>query len=336
MPIIKEEPLSKYDPSTFTFTRCKSEVSQAMHEDWKYDKIDDAKKRAIYDAKNYDEFKDRVAGCTLKPIHRNEFNAPPKYAFNRSANAPAGADRAVGSSADAQVSIPKRGSVIIKTSREFDRELRRCSSEQDKVTLLQRLSEDDLVRLFSRELDAEVLRQLILALDETLGTEAAPLGSAHRFLSALATNCPTSAATAASFLINAERAAVARLLAIESRGQGGDPSDNIRICAALGVPPKMLDAATAEVEAKAAASQASGAEGAPPDGVVAGGAGVAAAEPKEAAAVPETAALRQDGVCTGVGGAEAQVASTAVQGDQASTSCSATGTMGFGGCDTLD
>ena len=28
-------------------------------------------------------FRSRVAGCHLKPIHKNEFNAPPKFAFNR-------------------------------------------------------------------------------------------------------------------------------------------------------------------------------------------------------------------------------------------------------------
>ncbi|CAK8996424.1 Vacuolar protein sorting-associated protein 35 [Durusdinium trenchii] len=38
------------------------------------DTIDDAKKRAITTTASYDEFKSRVAGCMLKPIHKNEFN----------------------------------------------------------------------------------------------------------------------------------------------------------------------------------------------------------------------------------------------------------------------
>uniref|UniRef100_A0A7S4Q3U2 Dynein attachment factor N-terminal domain-containing protein n=1 Tax=Alexandrium monilatum TaxID=311494 RepID=A0A7S4Q3U2_9DINO len=266
MPLIQEEPLNKYDPSTFRFTKCKTEVSQAMQEDWKHDKVDDAKKRAIYDSRNYDEFKARVAGCTLKPIHRNEFNAPPKHAFNRSANATrAPGQQAQGASsgpvgAMEQAGLPQPGKAVIKTGREFDRELRRCSSPEDKVALLLRLEDGDFARLFGRELDAEVLRQLILALDTTLGSAAAPLGSAQRFFSALVVHCPSSAATAASFLINEERAAVARLLARESRSAGGAaPADNVRVCAALGVPPQMLDAAVAQVEQEPPAPQGQGA-----------------------------------------------------------------------------
>ncbi|CAK0895101.1 unnamed protein product, partial [Prorocentrum cordatum] len=61
----------------------KTRASDASEDDWKRDKVDDAKKRAITTSTCYDDFKSRVAGCTLKPIHRNEFNAPPKFAFNR-------------------------------------------------------------------------------------------------------------------------------------------------------------------------------------------------------------------------------------------------------------
>ena len=50
---------------------------------WLQDTIDDAKKRAITTTASYDEFRSRVAGCMLKPIHKSEFNAPPKFSFNR-------------------------------------------------------------------------------------------------------------------------------------------------------------------------------------------------------------------------------------------------------------
>eukprot|EP00418_Pyrodinium_bahamense_P076174 CAMPEP_0179066168 /NCGR_PEP_ID=MMETSP0796-20121207/28839_1 /TAXON_ID=73915 /ORGANISM="Pyrodinium bahamense, Strain pbaha01" /LENGTH=287 /DNA_ID=CAMNT_0020763167 /DNA_START=69 /DNA_END=932 /DNA_ORIENTATION=- len=264
MPIIKEEPLTKYDPSTFSFKHVKGEVSEAMQEDWRHDKVDDAKKRAIYDCKNYDEFKQRVAGCTLKPIHRNEFNAPPKFAFNRQANPSTGSDRALMSQgaqegARAQLAVAEHGVRTIRSGREFERELRRCSAQQDKVALLHQLGEDDFARLFGRELDAEVLRQLIVALDETAGTAHAPPGVARRFLLTLATRCPSSTTTAASFLTAGERTMVARLLARESGPEDTGTCCDVRICAALCVPPSMVAAAVASAgESTVIASASSG------------------------------------------------------------------------------
>mmetsp|Transcript_104676 Transcript_104676/g.305594 ORF Transcript_104676/g.305594 Transcript_104676/m.305594 type:complete len:357 (-) Transcript_104676:36-1106(-) len=356
MPIIKEEPLSKYDPSTFAFATCKSEVAGAMQEDWKYNKVDDAKKRAIYDSHNYDEFKARVATCTLKPIHRNEFNAPPKYVFNR-----AGAkesEQKTGSSVrhaglDGQVGLMQPGKAAIKTGREFDRELRRCSSAQDKVALLQRLEEGDFARLFGRELDAEVLRRLILALDETLGSADAPFGSAQRFFSALATHCPSSAATAASFLINEERAAVARLLARESRCMGVEPAENARICAALGVPPQMVETALAQVEEEAPALPGEGPgmeRTSVRDGPAASPAGAAgesaamveaAAPPgnatREAAAKPSARADDgQIGACSDARSEGMEAAEAAAADGKSFAQASAVSSIGFGGCDTLD
>lgn len=259
MPIIKEEPLNKYDPSSFSFAKVKGEVSNAVLEDWKHDKVDNAKKRAIYDCKNYDEFKQRVAGCTLKPIHRNEFNAPPKFAFNRQvldhkrADGPgeirSGAELAATAGVGLHLPSAQRGAV--RNGREFERELRRCTSQQERVALLQGLDGKETARLFRHELDAEVLRQLLVALDEI--NTAAATGTGRRFLAALAAHCPASTATAASFLTAAEKEIVARLLIREAELQPEDQGDDVRICAALGVPPGMVAAMAAAAKSTACA-----------------------------------------------------------------------------------
>merc|ERR1711935_108507 len=107
----------------------KTEVSQAMQFDYHRDKVDDTKKKAIHDSRNYDDFKARVAGCHLKPIHRKEFNAPPKFASNRqseSAASTAGISSSAGVSQEALSGLrAERGAP--KSGREFERELRRCS-----------------------------------------------------------------------------------------------------------------------------------------------------------------------------------------------------------------
>ena len=62
MVIIKEEKMSRFEPTNFTTMT--SEVVRAEYDDWKRDKVDDAKKRAIYSAPSYDAFKDIVKGCS--------------------------------------------------------------------------------------------------------------------------------------------------------------------------------------------------------------------------------------------------------------------------------
>lgn len=76
MVIIKEEKLSRFNPSNFS--SMEAEVQKSEYSDWKRDVVDDAKKRAIYTAPSYDQFEQLVKGCTLKPIHRNEWYTGPK------------------------------------------------------------------------------------------------------------------------------------------------------------------------------------------------------------------------------------------------------------------
>mmetsp|Transcript_2130 Transcript_2130/g.5250 ORF Transcript_2130/g.5250 Transcript_2130/m.5250 type:complete len:304 (+) Transcript_2130:101-1012(+) len=252
MPIIKEDKFNKYCPDSFNFDTMKGEVNEAMQFDWKRDKVDDAKKRAIYQATNYDDFKQRVAGCTLKPIHKDEFNAPPKYLFNRhaeegSARRPLTLTPAANSGAPSTHEVPRVGggatssaeTRVPRTGHEFERELRRKSGPTEKVRLLERLSSDDYARVFGKELDAEVLRQLLVALDEVRNP-----GAARNFLTELANRCPSSATVASSFFGHEERALVATLLACDvAAGSAVGSGDDVRICAVFGVPPAVLAAA---------------------------------------------------------------------------------------------
>jgi len=262
--------MHKYDPAAFAFTSVKGEVTEAMRFDWKRDKIDDAKKRAIYDAKSYDDFTSRVKGCTLKPIHKNDFNAPPKYAFNRqgasgtssesalpySRSAPCGAKTAAvvraGAAAAAAAAVGS-AAFKLKTGRELERELRRRDTAVEKAELLASLDGDVCARLFARELDAEVLRQMLLILEEA----GAP-GAGRQLLKDLAFRCPNQTSMASTFLTPQERGVAARLLA---RDPAGDEDEDVRICAAMSVPP----GAVAVAAALAAASRPGNQEEQQPD-----------------------------------------------------------------------
>eukprot|EP00442_Polarella_glacialis_P022012 CAMPEP_0115151778 /NCGR_PEP_ID=MMETSP0227-20121206/65787_1 /TAXON_ID=89957 /ORGANISM="Polarella glacialis, Strain CCMP 1383" /LENGTH=249 /DNA_ID=CAMNT_0002562299 /DNA_START=84 /DNA_END=830 /DNA_ORIENTATION=+ len=225
MPVIKEDPLQKYDASLFSFDRMKGEVTVAMKEDWKRDKIDDAKKRAIYDCRDYNEFKQRVAGCTLKPIAKNEFNAPPKFAFNRTVEGSTAVSGGLVASPPSISPLDRQGRGSNagqgpKNSREVDRELRRRGSAEEKAALVvDYLSTgDDVYRVFGRELDAEVFRQLLEALEQAGTAAAVPPGTAQSA---------------------EERGLVARLLARDQ----ADASTVVPICATLGVTPSSVAAA---------------------------------------------------------------------------------------------
>lgn len=262
MPIIKEERLTttSYKPDAFDFKGIKEEVVDGMQFDWKRDKVDDAKKRAIYSSHNYDDFKQRVAGCTLKPIHKDEFNAPPKYFFNRRggetggyAGAAAAAAALAGVEGGAKAAeggerLRRSERKLPRTGHEFEREMRRCAGAGEIVALLRCLDEDACAKLWGRDLDAEVLRASMVALDE-----AREPGVARQFLANLTACCPTSVARASSFFGAEERQLAARLLARDrfAASHSGGAKEDVGICAALGVPPSLVAAAMAEAQAEA-------------------------------------------------------------------------------------
>jgi hypothetical protein len=275
MPIIQEDPFRKFKPEKFKFDQVKEDVTDAMQFDWKRDKVDDAKKKAIYDSRSYDEFKSRVAGCTLKPIHRNEFNEAPKFAFNRQVGreATAGLFRELQGGAEAAEAAGVKGTTLkaashrdggvasLKNGREFEREIRRCPTADGIVELLAQFDDSTYKRLFGRECDAEVLRRVLVALDE--GSTGERKGTARGFLSTLTAHCPESVAMSATFLTAVERGIIARLLA---REPANDPSDDVRICAAFGVTPSSVAAAASELHLEQV-EQEEQAENSTPDGV---------------------------------------------------------------------
>jgi len=85
MTIIKEERLkSRSETIGQGFFGVKSDILDSHKEDKNLKKVDDAKKSAIQHSRDYAEFKDLVGTCHLKPIHRNEFNAPAKLLSSNS------------------------------------------------------------------------------------------------------------------------------------------------------------------------------------------------------------------------------------------------------------
>lgn len=276
MPIIKEDALHTYNPQAFTFNSVKGEVSEAMQFDWKRDKVDDAKKRAIYTATSYDDFTSRVKGCTLKPIHRNEFNAPPKFSFNRQlgndAQTPlariAGSDLSATAVRSAVVAgrgtiggatqVLKTSATLPKNTREFDRELRRLKSANDKVALLADLDVEACAKIFAREVDAELLREIVLALDEGVP----PAGLGRRLLRDFALRCPEQTTMATSFFTQQERRAAARVLARDAEEEEGE---NVRICASFGIPPAVVAEVARSLPRQTVAQEATVASGCAPE-----------------------------------------------------------------------
>mmetsp|Transcript_2630 Transcript_2630/g.4584 ORF Transcript_2630/g.4584 Transcript_2630/m.4584 type:complete len:273 (+) Transcript_2630:108-926(+) len=260
MPIIKEERLRTYDPQAFKFDKMKEEVADAMKEDWKRDTIDDAKKRAITTTANYDEFKSRVAGCMLKPIHKNEFNAPPKFSFNRQvekSHSPYSVNGAVPTPlAERTTKSSSKGD--IRSIRELDKELRRQRTAEERAQLVVHMTSDAVQRIFGREMDAEVFQKLLEALEQA-DRATVPQGTASRFLTDMATLCPSSTTQAAAFYSAEERKLITRLLA-RDKAQIEDP-EVVRLCASWNITPSSLAAALAECEDGEATNSSEGASG---------------------------------------------------------------------------
>ena len=55
--------------------KLEKELNEALQEDFRYEKTDAMKKRAIHNARSYDEFRHMVACATLKPVNRQEMES---------------------------------------------------------------------------------------------------------------------------------------------------------------------------------------------------------------------------------------------------------------------
>lgn len=145
MPIIKGEKLSKFDPSRFGDLRF--EVDAAVYSDWKRDTVDEAKKRAIYTSKTYDDFRQLVAGCTLKPIHRKDFDAPPKAQdvnrYCKSGDPDWSSHVKTGTANSSGAGSAGSGCSSYTSVTLLEKQFRRCENEQTKEKLLSELYEGD-------------------------------------------------------------------------------------------------------------------------------------------------------------------------------------------------
>jgi hypothetical protein len=153
MVIIKEEKLNKVPTS---FNTVKAEVSAAEYDDYHKHLIDETKKKAIYTARTYDDFKDAVKGCTLKPISSREFNAPPKMRYNWHAG---------NSSSQKKEATVKRGtldskSVAVSSGAAFERGFRRAK-EAERLAFLQSVPLEKYPDLFKVELDADLFSAIL-------------------------------------------------------------------------------------------------------------------------------------------------------------------------------
>jgi hypothetical protein len=83
------------DVGELNWNSLKQDVTGAGYKDWKRDVVDEAKKRAVYQAPTYDDFKQLVAGCTLKPLGKSDFRAPPKVCVRNTVGASANSREAV-------------------------------------------------------------------------------------------------------------------------------------------------------------------------------------------------------------------------------------------------
>jgi len=126
-----------------------SEVALASRQDWKHDTVDNAKKRAIQISRDYNEFKALVSGCTLKPIHKDEFNTPPTFKYNYAA--PTSHDKSQDEQLGREIVPDSTVKMKIpKNSGEFERDLRRA---KDKEGWLKSIPLESLKDIFKKNID---------------------------------------------------------------------------------------------------------------------------------------------------------------------------------------
>jgi len=218
MVIIQEEKLGIF-PSKFD--SIKKEVVDSAKDDWKRKEVDDAKKRAIYNSRNYDDFKQLVAGCTLKPIGKNEFNAPAKRKLmNR--HVAQGSNLVNRSQASSDNPAPPRsGGAIgesisdkIKTLPDFEKHFRRSNGALGQWKFMAQLDPARFEKIFRPEIDGQLLSEMFVCLhagieEEEQGLETDPQAVLER-LHGLVTL--PSAEFALNFMMEADRKTCRQIL----------------------------------------------------------------------------------------------------------------------------
>ena len=158
MTIIKEERLKWQSDSSQGFNVIKQDILVSHNEDKHLKKVDDAKKSAIHNSRDYDEFKDLVSTCHLKPIQKNEFNAPAKLLSSNTLY-------------NGRHSEP----IVAIENGKFTSSLQLATSKQDFYTKISRAvnqwsfikahEKDLLYSWFQAGMDEEVFAELVNSLD---------------------------------------------------------------------------------------------------------------------------------------------------------------------------
>jgi len=236
MPIIPEEPLKGLPKN---FGKMKDEVVDAARGDWKHHMVDEAKKKAIYSSKDYDDFKQRVAGCTLKPISRKEFNAPPKFAFNKSGLSGASNSKRGGYAGNETTGNLPVGKTLPKNSGQFDKEWRRCANLAEKLDLLLRIAAaESVVEVFGKGLDPELFIKILNVLDDDEAKKEAPEGFGQSFTRKFAESCRDPVLNAVAFFSADEKALFARILLGQSSVEEVSENDS-ELLKSIGLEPSM-------------------------------------------------------------------------------------------------
>ncbi|CAD7951063.1 unnamed protein product [Amoebophrya sp. A120] len=173
MPILKQEKLTfrpdqgVFDPSNFD--QFKNEVTAGVYEDWKRDTVDEAKKRAVYQAPTYHQFEQLVAGCTLKPINKRDFQAPPKCLdhnkYGRQGGDPAlkqtsSSSSASGADGNKQAGTSSKAKKLTRLS-EFVTAWHRAKGTEAKVRLLATTIKVSESRKIFHKLEPDLLEDIL-------------------------------------------------------------------------------------------------------------------------------------------------------------------------------
>ena len=161
MAIIKEERLT-WDKGgkNREFVAVRSDILSSHDEDKHLKRVDDAKKSAIVKSRDYDEFKDLVSTCHLKPIQKNEFNAPAKLISRNSLFNGRTANEGTGVVIKA---IERCKEECAVSSQDFCAKFLRTS---DKWSYLCLHSDSQLCDLFSKAMDETLFAECVACVDE--------------------------------------------------------------------------------------------------------------------------------------------------------------------------
>ncbi|CDJ64441.1 hypothetical protein, conserved [Eimeria necatrix] len=151
------------------------QVSAAAVKDQRRKHEDETKKRAIVSASNYGEFKALVDGCHLRPLARDDFSKQAERQLNPHAARVTTLDLAPGASdPDSSNSKATDENAQIRNQAQLSRQWQARDKDPDgQCSWLLEQPQEGLQRIFSVDIDPQLLLQLLKALASHLSTLAA-------------------------------------------------------------------------------------------------------------------------------------------------------------------